>query len=140
MANNPRASENLVTPKPGEVRNPYGRPKKLVNAIKSLPDDAQQKIYGVLAYALTLKDEQEAKKFLEAKKGELGQYGFVMQIAIKQLVKDGWGFGAMMDIMDRLYGKPKQQVDATHTINDFNIIVRSQGEADKLINIANIEG
>lgn len=106
---------NLRPCKPGETHNPNGRPKKLVNAIKGLPKDMQEKIYGVLAYALTLPDEKSAKKYLEQQEGELGKYGFVMQIAIKQLTKEGWGWGALMDILDRLYGKPRISAEVAHT-------------------------
>ena len=99
--------QNLKPCRKGETHNPNGRPKKLVNVIKKIPRDMQEKVYGVLAFALTLPDSSSAKKYLESQQGELGQYGFVLQIAIKQLLKDGWGWSALMDIMDRLYGKPK---------------------------------
>ena len=106
---------NLKPCKPGETHNPNGRPKKLVNAIKGLPKDMQEQIYGVLAFALTLPDETTAKQYLMAQTGSLGKYGFVMQIAIRQLCKDGWGWGAMMDILDRLYGKPRISAEVAHT-------------------------
>lgn len=106
---------NLKPCKPGETHNPNGRPKKMVNAIKSLPPDMQEKIYGVLAFALTLPDETSAKAYLQHQAGELGKYGFVMQICIKQLTKEGWGFSAMMDILDRLYGKPRITAEVEHT-------------------------
>ena len=99
--------ENLKPCKPGETHNPHGRPPKLKNAIKKLPKDMQEKVMGVLAFALTLPDTNSAKKYLEYQSGELGEFGFVLQVAIKQLTKEGWGFNAMMDIMDRLYGKPR---------------------------------
>ena len=107
--------ENLKPYKPGETHNPNGRPKKMVNAIKGLPTDMQEKVYGVLAFALTLPDEATAKTYLQQQSGELGKYGFVLQIAIKQLTKDGWGFNAMMDIMDRLYGKPRISAEVQHS-------------------------
>ena len=107
--------ENLKPCKPGETHNPHGRPKKLVTAIKSLPKDMQEQVYGVLAFALTLPDMESAKKYLKCKQGELGKYGIVLQVAIKQLNKDGWGFNAMMDIMDRLYGKPRISAEVAHT-------------------------
>ena len=106
---------NLKPCKPGETHNPNGRPKKLVNAIKTLPKDMQEKVYGVLAFALTLPDERTAKAFLDQQSGELGKYGFVLQIAIRQLCKDGWGWGAMMDILDRLYGRPRISAEVAHT-------------------------
>ena len=111
LKSNPRAAENLRPCKPGETHNPNGRPKKLVNVIKKIPKDMQEKVYDVLAFALTLPDETSAKKYLESQQGELGQYGFVLQIAIKQLLKEGWGWNALMDILDRLYGKPRETKD-----------------------------
>lgn len=107
--------ENLKPCKPGETHNPNGRPQKLVTAIKSLPKDMQEQVYGVLAFALTLPDMESAKKYLECKQGQLGKYGIVLQVAIKQLNKEGWGFNAMMDIMDRLYGKPRISAEVQHS-------------------------
>ena len=132
LKSNPRAAENLRPCKPGETHNPNGRPKKLVNVIKKIPKDMQEKVYDVLAFALTLPDETSAKKYLESRQGELGQYGFVLQIAIKQLLKESWGWSALMDIMDRLYGKPKMSADITATGDGLTIVVKSQEEKDKL--------
>ena len=132
LKSNPRAAENLRPCKPGETHNPNGRPKKLVNVIKKIPKDMQEKVYDVLAFALTLPDETSAKKYLESQQGELGQYGFVLQIAIKQLLKDGWGWSALMDLMDRLYGKPKMSADITATGDGLTIVVKNQEEKDKL--------
>ena len=138
LKSNPKAAENLRPCKPGETHNPNGRPKKLVNVIKKIPKDMQEKVYDVLAFALTLPDEASAKKYLESKQGELGQYGFVLQIAIKQLLKEGWGWNALMDIMDRLYGKPKMSADITATGDGLTIVVKSQDEKDKLNNIGDL--
>ena len=132
LKSNPNAAKNLKPCKPGETHNPNGRPKKLVNVIKKIPKDMQEKVYDVLAFALTLPDETSAKKYLESRQGELGQYGFVLQIAIKQLLKDGWGWSALMDIMDRLYGKPKMSADITTTGDGLTIVVKNQEEKDKL--------
>ena len=138
LKSNPRAAENLRPCKPGETHNPNGRPKKLVNVIKKIPKDMQEKVYDVLAFALTLPDETSAKKYLESQQGELGQYGFVLQIAIKQLLKEGWGWSALMDIMDRLYGKPKMSADITAAGEGVTIVVRSQDEKDKLDNMGGL--
>ena len=139
LKSNPRAAENLRPCKPGETHNPNGRPKKLVNVLKKIPKDMQEKVYDVLAFALTLPDETSAKKYLESQQGELGQYGFVLQIAIKQLLKDGWGWSALMDIMDRLYGKPKMSADITATGDGLTIVVKSQEEKDKLDNMGGLQ-
>ena len=138
LKSNPKAAENLRPCKPGETHNPNGRPKKLVNVIKKIPKDMQEKVYGVLAFALTLPDETSAKEYLESQQGELGQYGFVLQIAIKQLLKEGWGWNALMDIMDRLYGKPKMSADITATGEGLTIVVKSQEEKTKLDNIGDL--
>ena len=124
--------QNLKPCRKGETHNPNGRPKKLVNVIKKIPRDMQEKVYSVLAFALTLPDERSAKKYLESQQGELRQYGFVLQIAIKQLLKDGWGWSALMDIMDRLYGKPKMSADINAKGDGLTIVVKSQEEKDKL--------
>ena len=139
LKSNPRAAENLRPCKPGETHNPNGRPKKLVNVLKKIPKDMQEKVYDVLAFALTLPDETSAKKYLESQQGELGQYGFVLQIAIKQLLKDGWGWSALMDIMDRLYGKPKMSADITATGDGLTIVVKSQEEKDKWDNMGGLQ-
>lgn len=132
---------NLRPIQKGERRNPHpqGRPRKLVNAIKSLPDDIQEQVYGILAYVLTLPDEETAKEYLEVKKGELGKYGFVLQVAIRQLTAKGWGWGAMMDILDRLYGKPKQNTSVDVKGDGTVIIVKSLEEKEKIDNIGNLD-
>ena len=131
--------QNLKPCRKGETHNPNGRPKKLVNVIKKIPKDMQVKVYSVLAFALTLPDMQSARKYLESEQGELGQYGFVLQIAIKQLLKDGWGWSALMDIMDRLYGKPKMSADINAKGDGLTIVVKSQEEKDKLDNMGGMD-
>lgn len=106
--------ENLIPFRKGVSGNPKGRQKKLVNAIKSVPPDAQEKIYSVLLYSLTLPDEASARAYLQCRQGELGQYGIVLQIAIRHLTKEGFGLAAMMDILDRVYGRPKISADLAH--------------------------
>lgn len=106
---------NLKPCKPGETHNPNGRPRKIVLAVKKLPKDIQEKVYGVLAFALTLPDETAAKQYLTRQEGELGEYGFVLQIAIKQLTRESMGFQALMDILDRLYGKPRISAEVAHS-------------------------
>lgn len=124
--------ENLKPCKPGETHNPNGRPKKLVNAIKGLPKDMQEKVYSVLAFALTLPDETTAKTYLQQQSGKLGKYGFVLQIAIRQLCKEGWGFNAMMDIMDRLYGKPRISAEVAHT-GGISLNITTDAETKEMI-------
>lgn len=132
MSNPHPKIENLRPIKPGEVRNPNGQPRKLANAIKGLPKDMKEKVYGVLAFALTLPDTKSAKEYLQQQEGELGKYGFVLQIAIRQLTRDGQGWQAMMDIMDRLWGKPRQSAEVSHT-GGISLNITTDSETKELI-------
>ena len=125
--------KNLKPCRKGETHNPHGRPKKLVNAIKKLPSNMMEDVYGILGYALTLPSEEEAKRYLTMKGEELGRYGFVMQIAIRQLSNKNYGWGAVNDILDRLYGKPRMSAEVKHTGDHLTIVVNNQEEKD-LIN------
>lgn len=113
MANNPNASNNLRPFPKGVSGNPNGRPRSLAKVIKDLPVEAQGEILGVLHYAISLNDENEARAYLERQSndnGELGQYGFVFQLAIKSLLgRNGWA--TLNDILDRLFGKPRIQAE-----------------------------
>ena len=123
---------NLKPCKPGETHNPNGRPPKLKNAIKKLPRDMREKVYGILAFALTLPDTTAAKKYLECQSGELGEFGFVLQIAIKQLTRDIYGFYALNDILDRLYGKPRMSAEVTHT-GGITLNIQTDQETKEMI-------
>ena len=124
--------KNLKPCKKGETHNPNGRPKMLVNAIKKLPSTMMEDVYGILGYALTMNSEEEAKKYLTAKGEELGKYGFVMQIAIRQLSNKNFGWGAVNDILDRLFGKPRQSAEVKHTGEGISIIVNSEEEKQRI--------
>ena len=130
---NEKSRANLKPLKKGDPgRNPNGRPKKLKTVLKSLPEDIQEQVYKVLGFCLTLPDETAATKYLECKQGELGEYGFVLQIAIKQLTSKGWGWGAVCDILERLFGKPtiKASVDAKG--EGVTIIVQSAEQKEAI--------
>jgi hypothetical protein len=102
--------KNLIPAKKGEVRNPYGRPRKLSKALRTIPQDAQEKIYGILHYAISLGSVAEASEYIKTQRATDVEYGVVLQLAEKALLgKNGWQ--ALNDIMDRLFGKPKQVQD-----------------------------
>ena len=44
-----------------------------------------------------------------------------------------------MDIMDRLFGKPRQSAEVKHTGDSINIIVKSPEEAEKIKNLGGLE-
>ena len=104
---------NKIGPRfaPGEVHNPAGRPPKLSTAWKTIPKDAQRKLYGVLYHAISLGSVESAKAYLkEVNEKERGQYGIVLEVAINALGGQ-YGWQTLCDIYDRLFGKPRQQAD-----------------------------
>jgi len=109
MPYNPKSLLNLRRPKKGESANPAGRPKTLAGAIKSIPRDAQVRVHEVLHHALALPNVKAAERYLKSEEVQaaLPDYGFLLQIAVRSLMsKQGWL--TAMDILDRLFGKPKQ--------------------------------
>lgn len=109
MAYNKKSLENLRQFKKGESGNKKGRPKSMANQIEAIPKDAQRKVYEVLHHALALPNKKEAQKYLVSQEVEdaLGEYGFLLQVALLALIgKQGWLTAC--DILDRLFGKPKQ--------------------------------
>ena len=96
---------------PGNNANPAGRPPKVANVWKTIPKDAQRRLYGVLYHAISLGSVEEAKKYLEeTNAAEPGQYGIVLEVTVKALSGNN-GWQALCDIYDRLFGKPRQQAD-----------------------------
>lgn len=94
--------------KKGQSGNPKGRPPKLANTIQAIPRDAQERIYAVLHYALSLPDVKAAQEYFE--NVNVGEYGYVLQIALRSMAgKTGWL--TVCDIMDRLFGKPRQTTE-----------------------------
>lgn len=92
----------------GQSGNPNGRPPKLCNIIKKIPNDAQERVYATLYEAMTCSSKDESRKTIEA--SDWGEFGFIKAIAIKGLMgKNGWQ--VLSDIMDRLFGKAKQTME-----------------------------
>lgn len=90
-----------------------GRKKKLCNVIAEIPPNAQELVYARLWQAVKCRNKKEAIALLEEDAEELGEYGFVAQIAIETLAsKNGWS--ALMDIFDRVIGKPKTVIESPH--------------------------
>ena len=131
MAYNPKSLLNLKHIKKGTSGNPAGRPPTLAGAIKSIPKDAQVKVYEVLHHAISLPNVKAAREYLEsdAVQDGLGDYGFLLQIAVKSLVsKSGWLTAC--DILDRLFGTPHRSItaDLSLDLDEAPVIVFSAGE------------
>jgi len=98
------SSENQPTP---EQRAKGRRPK-----IKGIPADAQQKVYAALYHALTLPDQATAMDYLSRRAKQLPEFGYLIQIYAKGMMGKN-GILYVGDILDRLFGKPKQVADIT---------------------------
>ena len=131
MAYNEKSLKNLRQFKKGQSGNPAGRPPELRKQIKSIPKDAQAKVYEVLHHAISLPNVQAAKEYLEseATQQSLGEYGFMLQIAVKSLIgKTGWL--TVCDILDRLFGRPPQAIvaDLALDMDEPPVIVFGSGQ------------
>lgn len=99
--------------KENQPKGKTGRQARLCNQIGAIPKDAQQRMYSILYKATTFNSREEAISFLKDEKDK-GEYGFILELAINALGgRNGWQ--VLMDIMDRLFGKPKQ---ITENYND----------------------
>ena len=90
------------------------------------------KVYDRLHAAIALGSVKEAAEYLKKEADELGEYGFILQLAVKSLMgKNGWF--VLMDICDRLFGKPRMTAEI-HSAEGFsvNIQVPDSETADAL--------
>ena len=111
MPYNPKSLLNLRHIKKGQSGNPAGRPPTLAGMVKSIPKDAQVRVHEVLHHALALPNVRAAEQYLKSDEVQagLGEYGFLLQIAVRSLMgKAGWL--TAVDILDRLFGRPKQAI------------------------------
>lgn len=97
--------------------NPHGRPPLLCNALRNVPQDAREKVHNALWTAISQPDIKAASAYLQKTAEEMPECGFVLQLAVKTLAGNK-GWFALMDICDRLFGKPRQ---ITEVEGNFNI-------------------
>lgn len=88
-----------------------GRKPKL----KSIPDDAREKVYAALHHALSMPDQKTAAEYLRKTADELPEYGYLIQIYAKGMMGRS-GYLYVTDLLDRLFGKPRQVTDITADI------------------------
>ena len=131
MKNNPNSNDNLRPFPKGVSGNPNGRPRSLAKLVKELTPEAQTEIMGVLLHAISLRNHNEARAYLDQMNNDpkIGKYGIVLQTAIKALTGPR-GWETLMDIMDRLFGKPRLQVEAEAKTNRRIIVI---GKADPVV-------
>lgn len=106
-----------------------GRTPKALSALKHIPKEAQAEIYQALWTALTHDNFQEAKKYLESV--NIPNYGFVIQIVLRELADKKTSWRCVNDILDRLFGKPQQAVEVSTNIDaeraraEFEVIYKT---------------
>lgn len=88
-----------------------GRKPKL----KSIPDDARDKVMEALYHALTLPDKETAVAYLNKKAEELPEFGYLIQVYAKGMLGKN-AVAYVSDLLDRLFGKPKQVTDISADI------------------------
>ena len=102
MANN----HNLIPIKKGEVRNPNGRPRKYVSLLKEQGYKLSEINDGIQALmSMTPKELKEVENNPDATALEL-----TVTKAILKSMNNG-SLYSMDTLMNRVYGKPKEQVD-----------------------------
>ena len=100
--------KNLIPAKKGEVRNPTGRPKKIITQLKDIgysKDDINQTYMNMCGMT---RQELEA-----IDKDKTGQYTIIEQIIAGALVKahDKNSLFNIETLVTRVHGKPKETVD-----------------------------
>lgn len=96
-----------------------GRKKKALTALKNIPKEAQAEIYQALWTALTHDNFQEAKKYLESV--NIPNYGFIIQIVLRELADKKTSWRCVNDILDRLFGKAQIMITSDKDAPTFKI-------------------
>ncbi|MBQ4009225.1 MAG: hypothetical protein IIW13_02525 [Paludibacteraceae bacterium] len=122
MPYNPKSLLNL------KGRRGKGRPLKTLSALKNIPKEAQAEIYQALWTALTHDNFQEAKKYLESV--NIPNYGFIIQIVLRELADKKTSWRCVNDILDRLFGKAQIMITSDKDAPTFKIEFVKNEEED----------
>lgn len=101
--------ENLKPFPKGVSGNPNGRPPRLINKIEKLPREAKEIVYSRLWEAIRTGNIAGLRQYMD-EEGADGECGMILQMAARQL-RSKYGWKALNDILDRLFGKPKQTTE-----------------------------
>jgi len=111
--------------KKGQSGNPAGPRKLAINILKDIPQDSKERVYRVLHTALMQPTGEEALKYLREHRSM--EYGIVFEVYTRELTGDR-ALTALESLMDRLYGKPRQQTDVTFKGGDRPKVVFGEDE------------
>jgi hypothetical protein len=101
----------------------------MATTFKNTSPDAREKVYDALWTAISQKDIKPPSAYLQKTAAELPACGFVLQLADKSLAgSKGWW--ALMDICDRLFGKPRQitELEGNFQLTPPPIIIEGEDE------------
>ena len=101
--------ENLKPFPKGVSGNPNGRPPRLINKIEKLPKEAKEIVYSRLWEAIRTGNIAGLRQYMD-EEGADGECGVILQMAARQL-RSKYGWKALNDILDRLFGKAKQTTE-----------------------------
>ena len=105
---------------------PDGRGRK--PKLRAIPADARDKVYAALYHALTLPDQKTAADYLNKVADELPECGYLIQVYAKGMMSKNAGIYTS-DILDRLFGKPKQVSEIGFTKEVPVIVTASEKDA-----------
>jgi hypothetical protein len=112
MANNPNAAANLKPCKKGEVRNPYGRPKKnigqILDDLKAAGYEPVTKVQVAATYQTLLILPQDQLADLATNKHQP-----MLNRIIAKAILGGKGFENIEKMLDRAQGRAAQSMDVT---------------------------
>jgi len=110
---------------------PKGKGKK--PRLKSIPENAREKVYAALYHALTLPDQKTAAEYLKRVAEDLPEFGYLIQVYAKGMMGK-LAVAYTSDILDRLFGKPKQvkDVNMRGSLGSVNITVADPDAAEGL--------
>lgn len=117
----------------GESGNPNGRPPRLISRIEKLPKEARDIVYSRLWEAIKNDNIAGLARYMD-EAGADGECGMVLQMAARQL-RSKYGWKALNDILDRLFGKPKQTTEIANSGGqpfELKVVQTSEDIKDKV--------
>lgn len=114
---NKKKSGNGLYTRFSSTNQPANRGRKKKPRLKDIPPDARERVYSALFHALSLPDQRTAAEYLNKVAEELPEFGYLIQIYAKGMMgKQGILYAS--DLLDRLFGKPRQAQDIDIAVNN----------------------
>ena len=126
---NKKKSGNGLYTRFSSTNQPENRGRKKKPRLKDIPPDARERVYSALYHALSLPDQRTAAEYLNKVAEELPEFGYLIQIYAKGMMgKQGILYAS--DLLDRLFGRPRQVQDIDLSVSNGEPPVIMFGKAD----------